>query len=225
MGEVELVQRLRLGDQSAFAEVVQRYHGRLVRFAGTFVARADIAEDVAQETWVAMLRGIDAFEGRATLQTWLFSICANRARTVSAAERRLVPMDPGRQAGSGGYSRPDGTSAADGSGWGGDEAGVSGGGWAEGAFGRDGSWSVPPQPWRAADGDAPGGGGQLVRSVRRAIMALPDVQRQVVTLRDVEGLSALEVCDVLGLSEGNQRVLLHRGRAFVRRFIDAEAPR
>lgn len=221
MGEEALVQRLRSGDQSAFAEVVQRYHGRLVRFAGTFVARADIAEDVAQETWIAMLRGIDGFEGRATLQTWLFSICANRARTVSAAERRLVPMDPGRQGGSGLADRAAGRSGADGPGWGGAEEGISGDGWAEGAFARDGSWSVPPQPWSTADGS----GGQLLRSVRRAIMALPDVQRQVVTLRDVEGLTALEVCDVLGLSEGNQRVLLHRGRAFVRRFVDAEAPR
>jgi RNA polymerase sigma-70 factor (ECF subfamily) len=182
----DLLERLARGDESAFAELVRAYHPSLVRLAGTFVGRRDLAEDVAQETWVAALRGLDRFEGRSSLRTWLFQICANRARSIGSREDRVVPLDPVALA-----ERSD-------------------------AFAADGSWAEPPQPWPALDE------AELVTAIRRAIEELPPSQRQVVTLRDVEGLAATDVCDVLGLTEANQRVLLHRGRFRVRQIL-AEA--
>jgi RNA polymerase sigma-70 factor (ECF subfamily) len=191
--DAELVIRLRMGDQDAFAELVDRYHTRLTRFARSFTPRAELAEDIAQETWLGLLRGLDRFEGRASLRTWLFQICANRARTLAAREGRLIPVDPTDPA------APTVDPAR---------------------FGHDGGWSQPPSPWPDAatrEQDA-----ELVERVRAAITRLPDSQQQVVTLRDVEGLGAAEVCRILDLTEGNQRVLLHRGRARVRAILEQE---
>lgn len=189
----ELVVRLRIGDQDAFAVLVDRYHTRLTRFARSFTPRAELAEDIAQETWLGLLRGLDRFEGRASLRTWLFQICANRARTLAAKEGRLIPVDP---------TDPDAPTV--------DAA----------RFGPEGMWSQPPAPWldaAAREQDA-----ELVERVRVAITRLPESQQQVVTLRDVEGLAAVEVCRILDLTEGNQRVLLHRGRARVRALLEQE---
>jgi RNA polymerase sigma-70 factor, ECF subfamily len=188
--DADLVLRLRKGDQAAFAALVDRYHSRLTRFARSFTARPELAEDIAQETWLGLLRGLEGFEGRASLRTWLFQICANRARTLAAKEGRLVPVDP---------TDPDSPTV--------DPA----------RFDAGGSWTQPPVPWSEAADDA-----ELVRRVRAAIILLPDTQQQVVTLRDVEGLSAPEVCRILELTEGNQRVLLHRGRARVRAILEKE---
>jgi len=188
--DADLVLRLRKGDQAAFAALVDRYHSRLTRFARSFTARPELAEDIAQETWLGLLRGLDRFEGRASLRTWLFQICANRARTLAAKEGRLVPVDP---------TDPDSPTV--------DPA----------RFDAGGSWTQPPVPWSEAADDA-----ELVRRIRAAITLLPDTQQQVVTLRDVEGLSAPEVCRILELTEGNQRVLLHRGRARVRAILEKE---
>jgi len=190
--DAELVGRLRKGDQAAFAELVDRYHSSLTRFARSFTARPELAEDIAQETWLGLLRGIDRFEGRASLRTWLFQICANRARTLAAREGRLVPVDP---------TDPDGPTV--------DPA----------RFNPDGGWTQAPAAWDFAADDA-----ELVERVRAAIVRLPEAQQQVVTLRDVEGLSAAEVCRILDLTEGNQRVLLHRGRARVRAILEREVP-
>ena len=189
-GDAELVERLRRGDQAAFAVLVDRYHSRLTRFAGSFTPRAELAEDIAQETWLGLLRGLDRFEGRASLRTWLFQICANRARTIAAREGRLVPVDP---------TDPDAPTV--------DPA----------RFGPDGGWSTAPAAWDTAADDA-----ELVARVRAAIVRLPETQQQVVTLRDVEGLTSVEVCRILELTEGNQRVLLHRGRARVRALLEQE---
>ena len=188
--DADLVLRLRKGDQAAFAALVDRYHSRLTRFARSFTARPELAEDIAQETWLGLLRGLEGFEARASLRTWLFQICANRARTLAAKEGRLVPVDP---------TDPDSPTV--------DPA----------RFDAGGSWTQPPVPWSEAADDA-----ELVRRVRAAIILLPDTQQQVVTLRDVEGLSAPEVCRILELTEGNQRVLLHRGRARVRAILEKE---
>jgi RNA polymerase sigma-70 factor, ECF subfamily len=183
-----LVRRLMAGEEAAFAELVDRYHTRLIRFAVSFVGDWSAAEDVVQETWVAVLRGVDRFEGRSSLRTWLFGICANRARTAYTRRVRTVPFDT------------DG-STVDGS-----------------RFDRSGGWAVPPEPWTEVDArlDA----GALLPLVRAAIEDLPDSQRQVVTLRDVEGLTSKDVCEVLSISDVNQRVLLHRGRARVRRALE-----
>jgi RNA polymerase sigma-70 factor, ECF subfamily len=186
--ELELVRRLQAGDESAFAEVVEAYHPKLLRFAAGLVGSTQAAEDVVQDTWVGVIRGVDRFEGRASLQTWLFQICANRARSAWARQQRSVPIDP-------------------------TEPTVD-----AGRFGPDRGWVDPPAPWDDVDdrlvADA------VVPLVRAAIEDLPDLQRQVVTLRDVEGLTSKDVCAVLSISEANQRVLLHRGRARVRSVLE-----
>lgn len=171
--------------------VVERYHPAMTRLAATFVPNKAVAEEVVQETWLAVVRGIDRFEGRSSFRTWLFRILVNRARTIGTRERRSVPVavddeavDPRR-------------------------------------FSSDGSWSEPPVPW-PDDVDDRLAAAATARRIRAAIDRLPDGQRQVVTLRDGEGLSAPEVCEILGITEGNQRVLLHRARAQVRSVLDAE---
>ena len=186
--EAELLRRLRTGDEQAFGELVDRYHERLVRFAHTFVHDHAAAEDVAQETWLAALRGLDGYEARSSLSAWLMSICANRARTMFVRQARVSPMDM-------------------------NEATVD-----PARFNSAQAWVDPPDPWDLVDArlDA----SVLASLVRAAIADLPVQQRQVVTLRDVEGLTSTEACEILAISEGNQRVLLHRGRARVRAALD-----
>jgi RNA polymerase sigma-70 factor (ECF subfamily) len=181
----ELLAQLIRGDEQAFTALVERYHPRLVRLAGSFVGHRELAEDIAQETWIAVLRGIDRFEGRSAFRSWLFQVCVNRARSVAVKERRTVPVDPGASS-------------------------------LDGEFRADGSWRTPPVAWSGAIDDDEAG---LLDRVRRAIDDLPGAQRQVVVLRDVEGLPAAEVCQVLAISPANQRVLLHRGRSRVRRAL------
>jgi RNA polymerase sigma-70 factor, ECF subfamily len=187
-GDQAVTQLLLSGDEDAFTELVQRYHTRLIRFAMTFVSGQAAAEDVAQETWVAVVAGLSRFEGRSSLQTWIFRICANRARTHGGREYRTVPV-------------PTGEPSVEAS-----------------RFNHNGAWSSPPEPWPSVDdrleADA------LAPLVRTAIEGLPEVQRQVVTLRDIEGLTARDACEVLSITEANQRVLLHRGRARVRSEIE-----
>lgn len=185
----DLLVRLRSGDEVAFTELVRRYHPRLVRLAATFVGRRDLAEDVAQETWLAVVRGVDRFEGRSSFQAWLFQICVNRGRSIAVREGRIVPVSEVFDV----ADRP--------------------------VFAADGSWASPPERWATAAMDPT----ELVAAVRAVIAELPPAQRQVITLRDVEGLSAAEVCDVLLLSDGNQRVLLHRARQRVRAALGAAA--
>ena len=180
-GDVELLDRLRGGDEKAFAEMVERYHPRLVRFAWTFVSSRQTAEDVAQDTWVAVIRGVERFEGRSSFATWLYGICANRAKTRGGSDARAVPV------GTGGA-----TVSRD-------------------RFDAAGGWIDPPEPW--GDVDDRLSAESLAPLVRAAIGDLPDLQRQVVTFRDVEGLTSRETCEVLSISEANQRVLLHRARS------------
>jgi RNA polymerase sigma-70 factor, ECF subfamily len=182
----QLLAQLAAGDEQAFTTLVERYHPRLVRLAGSFVGHRELAEDIAQETWIAVLRGIDRFEGRSAFRSWLFQVCVNRARSIAVREQRMVPVDPGAAS-------------------------------LDGEFRADGSWRTPPVAWSGSvDGDEAG----LLVLVRRAIEELPAAQREVVVLRDVEGLPADEVCEVLAISPGNQRVLLHRGRTRVRRALN-----
>jgi RNA polymerase sigma-70 factor, ECF subfamily len=187
-GDEAVIQLLRSGDEHAFTELVERYHTRLIRFALTFVTTAAAAEDVAQDTWAAVIAGLNRFEGRSSLQTWIFQICANRARTHGGREHRTVPLAP-------------------------DEPTVE-----ASRFNGSGAWSSPPEPWPSVDDRLEAEA--LAPLARAAIDGLPEVQRQVVTLRDVEGLTAQEACEVLSISEANQRVLLHRGRARVRSELE-----
>jgi RNA polymerase sigma-70 factor, ECF subfamily len=189
--DAELLLRLRGGDEGAFSELVRRYHPALVRLARYYVASDASAEDVAQDTWIAVLRGVDRFEGRSSFKTWLLHICANRARTTGVKESRTIPVAVG-------------------------DAGPT---VAAQRFDSAGVWRDPPVPFteglesRLDDQE-------LLTTVRAAIRDLGEPQRTVVTLRDVEGLSTEEVAQLTGLSEGNVRVVLHRGRAKVRDAVE-----
>jgi RNA polymerase sigma-70 factor, ECF subfamily len=182
-----LVDALRAGDEQAFAALVTKYHQRLLRFAESMVPSRAVAEEVVQDTWVGVVRGIDRFEGRSSVKTWLFNILANRARTTGAREARTVPVgDP-----------------------------------LEGRFASSGAWSQPPEPWSDAV-DSRLAAETVAARLKECLPALPPGQRQVLVLHDIEGLDSAEVCDLLGISSGNQRVLLHRARAQLRALIDTE---
>lgn len=183
--------RLRNGDEEAFAAVVERHHTSMVRLARGYVRTEAVAEEVAQEAWLALLRGLDGFEGRSSLRTWLLRIVANRARSAGVREGRYLAVEDSRL-----------------------EA-------ADGRFSQDGWWMTPPTHWADDIVDrltAP----VLAALVRAHIETLPAAQREVVTLRDVEGLSSAEVSTILGITAGNQRVLLHRARASIRRRLEEE---
>jgi RNA polymerase sigma-70 factor, ECF subfamily len=195
VGDEDLVARLTQGDERAFASLVARYHMPMLRLALTFVPNRAIAEDVVQDTWIAVLRGIDRFDGRSSLKTWLFRILVNRAHTTGAQERRTTPVEPA------------GMAAVDAA-----------------RFGPDGSWADPPAPWTDLVEDRLIASA-MIAQVRALIADLPDAQRQVVTLRDVEGLSADDVCSILGLTPGNQRVLLHRARSRLRSQLERQYDR
>ncbi len=189
--DVELLERLRSGDEGAFSELVRRYHAALVRLARFYVANEASAEDVAQDTWIAVLRGVDRFEGRSSFKTWLLRVCANRARTTGLRESRVIPAgvaDPGPSV------SPQ-------------------------RFDPAGTWSEPPAPFTDSV-ESRLDNQRVVAEVRTAIEDLGEPQRTVVTLRDVEGLSTEEVAQLTGLTDGNVRVILHRGRAKVRAAVE-----
>jgi RNA polymerase sigma-70 factor, ECF subfamily len=189
----ELLQRLLDGDEKAFVEIVTRYHESLVRVARYYVGSEASAEDVAQETWIAVLRGVDRFEGRSSFKTWLFRILVNRARTAGVKEHRVVAVYP---------QLPD--------------VSVS-----PSRFDQGGHWSEPPLPFTDAieDGIV---NEPIVRLVHESIARLPEAARAVVTLRDVQGLSTTEVAELLGITEANVRVILHRSRARIRSEVEAK---
>lgn len=188
-GEAE-VTALRAGDEAAFAALVEREHAVLRRLARSFVATDAVADEVVQETWLAVIEGIDRFEGRSSLRTWIHRILVNIARRHGVREHRSVPASSI----GGGPAWPSSDFEADGE-------------WA-------GHWVVGPAPW---DGPAERAvAAETMAVVAATINDLPPVQRAVITLRDVEGWPPDEVCDVLDLTPGNQRVLLHRARGRVR---------
>ena len=198
--DAELVARLRRRDEAAFMELVDRYHSSLVRLAQSFVSTRAAAEDVAQETWVGVLKGIDRFEGRSSLKTWLFRILVNRAKTRGVNDARCVPFSSlAREA-----EEDDGPSIEPERFNGDDHR------WA-------GHWSAPPPNW---EGEERALARETREVIRDAIDKLPPAQRTVISLRDVEGLGSEEVCVLLELTEGNQRVLLHRARTKVRKALD-----
>lgn len=192
MGDGELLERLKQGDEQAFRELVTAHHASLVRLAETFVPSRAVAEEVAQDAWLGIIRGLSRFEGRSSLKTWMFSILVNRARTTGSREPRASSLQ---------MRSDDGE-----------------------VFTSDGAWATAQEDWpddiveRLSAPD-------LAERVRAAISMLPDSQRQVVTLRDMEGLESKEVCALLDISEGNQRVLLHRGRGRLRKQFEEEIKR
>jgi RNA polymerase sigma-70 factor (ECF subfamily) len=194
-----VVAALRRGDESAFAALVNAYSTSLLRLAQDFVRTRAIAEEVVQETWLAVLNGIDRFEGRSSLKTWVYRILVNKAKTRGVREARTVPFSA---------LAPDD-----------DEHAVPGDRFRGSDDQWPGHWSSPPSALDTFPEER-----LLAREARRriaeALETLPDSQRIVVTLRDVAGWDSEEVCDALGLSEGNQRVLLHRGRAKLRAALE-----
>ena len=188
--DATLVERLRGGDEAAFGELVNRYQTRLLRLAEATVGSRAVAEEVTQETWLGVVRGVDRFEGRSSFKTWLFRILLNRARSAVGREARA--------------GRPDDA--------------------LEERFDASGAWVTPPEPWadRADDRLV---ADRLAARVQDLLPGLPDAQRQAVVLRDVEGLPAPEVSALLGVTDGHQRVLLHRGRARLRALLAEEMGR
>jgi RNA polymerase sigma-70 factor (ECF subfamily) len=195
-----LIDQLREGDDAAFLFLVNRHQAAMLSVAAIYVSSREVAEDVVQETWIAMLKGLDRFEGRSSLKTWLFSILVNHAKTRAQREQRYVPMvelsgeedsfsdptvEPER------FTNPD----------------------------YPGHWAMFPSGWN----DIPEEkllSEETMDVVRQAIQNLPVRQQQVIALRDIDGRSSEEVCNLLTISETNQRVLLHRARAAVRRVLE-----
>jgi RNA polymerase sigma-70 factor (ECF subfamily) len=199
-GDAQLVEALRAGDEDAFAQLVREYQPSLVRVARIYVSTQAAAEEVAAETWLAVLKGLDRFEGRSSLRTWIFRILTNIAKTRGQRDGRTLPFsaleDPGRVP--------------------------------EAALGADrfldpehprwpGHWAVRPEPWPEEAVIA----AETQARLAEAIEALPPTQRAVISLRDIEGWSSEEVRNALELSETNQRVLLHRARSKVRRALES----
>jgi RNA polymerase sigma-70 factor, ECF subfamily len=201
--ERELVTRLRAGDEAAFTQLVDRYGATMLRVARMYVRDRATAEEIVQETWVAVLDGIDRFEGRSSLRTWLFRILTNRAKTRAVRDRRTVPVSAlaGEEASAG-------------------EPAVDPERFVDLAAERNpGAWASPPPVWSTLPEERLLSQETLGR-IADAIENLPETQREVIRLRDVDGWSAEEVADALDITDGNQRVLLHRARSKVRTALE-----
>ncbi|MBX7113547.1 MAG: sigma-70 family RNA polymerase sigma factor [Myxococcaceae bacterium] len=191
----DLVRRLVAKDEGAFLELVDRYHAGLLRFVTSFVRSPAAAEEVVQDTWKAFIEGIEHFEQRASLKTFLYRIAANRARTRAVRDHRTPTLSDLEHEGDEASPLID-------------------------RFGTAGNWLAPPTPWVAETADAILERKQAMEVLARAIEQLPEQQRAVVQLRDVEGLASDEVCEMLGISEVHQRVLLHRARTRLRAALE-----
>lgn len=199
----ELIAGLRRRDEAAFVSLVQRYQGPLLRLALVYCRSADIAEEIVQDTWLGVIQGIDRFEQRASFKTWLFQILVNRARTRAKREQRAVSFSslsaeaetPGAPA------VPPERFRGPNDKW-------------------PYNWALPPRAWgESSDGRLLAD--ETLELVKRAIAQLSPAQQQVITLRDVEGWTPEDVCNVLAISETNQRVLLHRARSHVRATLES----
>jgi RNA polymerase sigma-70 factor (ECF subfamily) len=195
--DLRLLERAREGDEEAFAELVRKYSPSLLRVAQMYVPSRSIAEDVVQETWLGVVRGLERFEGRSSFRTWLFRILVNRAKTRGVRERRTIPF-----AALAADESDDDEPAVDPT-----------------RFADDGFWGAPPRRWDE-EPDSALRSKEALRIAREAIDKLPEKQRTVITMRDLEGFPSEEVRNVLGISETNQRVLLHRARAKVRQALE-----
>ncbi len=196
--DAALVEGLRRGDRDAFETLIDRHHATMVRVARLFLRDRQVADEVVQETWLAVLEGIDRFEGRSSLKTWIFRILTNRAKTRATREGRSVPFSAVAPSGDEPTVDPDRFLPPDSS--------------------APGRWASPPRGWETVPEERLLSQEALGR-IGQAIEDLPDAQREVIRLRDVEGWSAEEVVGALGITDGNQRVLLHRARAKVRQAL------
>ena len=197
--DAAVIAALRARDERVFEELMRMYNASLLRVAQIYVASRAVAEDVVQETWIGVLNGIDRFEGRSSLKTWIFRILTNIAKTRGQREGRTVPFSA--------LERPDAVP----------EAAVDADRFLPADHERwPGHWSSKPEPWPEERLLA----AETREVVERAIEQLPPAQRAVISLRDVEGWSSEETRNALGVSETNQRVLLHRARSKVRQALE-----
>ncbi len=199
--EVALLARLRQGDEGAFDELVTRHHSALIRMAMGYVADREVAEEVVQDTWMAVIEGLDRFQGRSSLRTWIFGIMIHKAKDRGVREKRHTNfssfesldeesddmIDPSRFHQSGEWA---------------------------------GHWAFPPQPWDDQTPEKLLASQQAVTAMNKAIEALPQTLKDVLILRDVEGVEAKEACDILKISETNLYVRLHRARERVRQAVE-----
>jgi RNA polymerase sigma-70 factor, ECF subfamily len=195
-----LLAQLRAGDEAAFMDLVDRYGRLMLRIALSHVSSRAVAEEVVQEAWLGVVKGLDRFEGRSSLKTWIVRIVANQARTRGERERRSVPLSA--------FDHEDGEPAVDPSRFRPADDPMYPGG-----------WTAPPQSWAGLPEERLLAG-ETLRFVREAIASLPPRQQEIILLRDVEGWEPDEVSAALGVTPGNQRVLLHRARSKVRNQLE-----
>lgn len=191
--EQELIRRLNAGDERAFVELIEAYHQPLCRLARTFTADAGRAEEIVQESWLVVIDNLSSFEGRSSLKTWLFGIVVNKAKKLAAREAKQVTSE---------LDELERSMRADAH-----------------RFDERGHWSKPPGRWGRSPEDA------LIEArtleiVHQLIEELPPLQRTVMMMRDVQGFTAQETCEVLQIEANHHRVLLHRARAAVREALD-----
>jgi RNA polymerase sigma-70 factor (ECF subfamily) len=195
-----LVDALRARDPRAFHSLVEAQYPTMKHVARSYVDSEAVAEEVVQETWLAVVRGIERFGHRSSLHTWIYAILVNKARTHGAREHRTLPFSSAGQPGETGPTVDPDRFQSDEDAW-------------------PGHWATPPRPWQKPERKLLSL--EIRERLREALNELPARQRAVVTLRDVEGLGAQDVCELLDLSAENQRVLLHRGRSRLRRSLEA----
>jgi RNA polymerase sigma-70 factor, ECF subfamily len=197
--EADLLTRLRAGDERAFEVLVHKHHRTMLAVARQYVSTRAVAEEVVQEAWLGVLKGIDRFEGRSSLGTWILRILVNTAKTRGVREARIVPYAA--------LAGPDDEGSVEPERFRGPGDQYPGGWW---AFPED--WTRLPEPALLQR--------ETLKVVADAIELLPPLQRSVITLRDVQGCGAEEACALLELTDGNQRVLLHRARSRVRAALE-----
>ena len=200
--ERTLIERLRARDESAFTEMVEHYYGYLLPLAKFYVSSRAVAEEVVQEAWLAVLKGIDRFEERSSFKTWLSRIVMNLAKTRGVRESRMVPFS--------GFADKEAS---------GSEPAVDPERFQVATDEYRDHWSIAPRPWNP-DPEAYLLTSETMAVLDDALQLLPEAQRLVLTMRDVNGCTAEEVCNVLAISETNQRVLLHRARSKVRGILE-----
>ena len=200
--ESRLIEMLRNGDEDAFVSLIERHHRTMLRLAMIYVSEAAVAEDVVQEAWLGVLRGLNRFEGRSSLKTWIFRILTNCAKTRALREKRSVTFSS--------LSDPEVNF---------DEPAVDPDRFLPPDSPAPGGWISPPANWDEIP-EKRFLSQETHTYIISAIAALPSGQRTVITLHDIEGWPSGEICNVLGISETNQRVLLHRARSKVRRALE-----
>ncbi len=194
--DAAVVRALLQRDEKTFVALVDAHHQALLRLAQNFVSSQAVAEEVVQETWLAVIKGIDGFEGRSRLKTWIFRILVNRAKTRGGREGRSIPFSALSGDAEDTCSDPE-------------------------RFSEAGHWKKPPSSWSLDRPDSAMLRRESMQLLRKEIGKLPANQQIVVTLRDVQGCSSSDVCNILEISESNQRVLLHRARSHLRDSMEA----